>query len=147
MNTERLSFADHQVERAIFHRRVEDFLDRRIEPVDLVDEQNVAVLQICEQRGEVAGLGNHRPAGGAETDAHLAGENACQRGLAETRWSEEQDMVERFAARLGGVDEDAEVLARRLLPDKFVETFGAQRRVGILGGAFGRRQSGGISGH
>ncbi len=33
------TLADHQVEGSIFHRRVEDFLDRWIEAVDLVDEQ------------------------------------------------------------------------------------------------------------
>ena len=45
----RRAFADHQVERAVLHRRVEDFLDRGGEAVDLVDEQHVAVLEVGEQ--------------------------------------------------------------------------------------------------
>jgi hypothetical protein len=37
--------------------------------VDLVDEQDVAVLQIGEQCRQVAGPGDHRPGGGAEIDS------------------------------------------------------------------------------
>src|SRR6202035_3248914 len=44
--TGRRSGADDEIELKIFHRRIEDFLDGRIEPVDLVDEQNVALLEI-----------------------------------------------------------------------------------------------------
>ena len=38
------SFADHQVEGAILHRWIKHLLDRGIEAVDLVDEEDVAVL-------------------------------------------------------------------------------------------------------
>ena len=41
----RRPLADDEVELEILHRRIEDFLDRRIEPVDLVDEQHVARLR------------------------------------------------------------------------------------------------------
>src|SRR5579884_2459809 len=54
----RWPFADHQVERPVLHRRIEHFLDRGIEAMDLVDEQDVAVLQIGQQRGEIARLGD-----------------------------------------------------------------------------------------
>ena len=46
-------------------------------------------------------------------------------------------MVERLAARFGRIDEDAEVFARALLADEFVEGLGAQRGVDVLGLAFG----------
>ena len=95
----RRPFADDQVELEILHRRIEDFLDRRIEPVDLVDEQDVALFEIGEQRGEVAGLGDHRPGGGAEIDAELARDDLRQRGLAEAGRADEQHVVERLAAR------------------------------------------------
>ena len=131
----RRPLADHQVERAILHRRIEDFLDRRREPVDLVDEEDVAILEIGEQGGEIARFGDHRPRGGAEADAELARDDLRQRGLAEPRRAEEEDMVERVAAPLGGLDEDAQILARRLLADELVERLGAQRGVEILGAA------------
>ena len=41
----RRPFADDQVELVILHRRIEDFLDRRIEAMDLVDEEDVALLR------------------------------------------------------------------------------------------------------
>ena len=94
----RRALADHQVERAVLHRRVEHFLDRGIEAMDLVDEQDVAVLEVGQQRGEIARLGDHRPAGGAEADPHLARQDRGERGLAEAGRAEEQDMVERLAA-------------------------------------------------
>ena len=81
--------------------------------MDLVDEQDVAVLEVGEQRGEVARLGDDRAGGGAKADAHLAGEDPGERGLAEAGRAEEQHMVERLAARAGGVDEHAQILARR----------------------------------
>ena len=51
----RRPLADDEVELEVLHRRIEDLLDRRIEAVDLVDEQHVVRLQVGEQRGEVAG--------------------------------------------------------------------------------------------
>ena len=78
-------------------RRIEDFLDRRVEPVDLVDEQHVAVFEIGEQRGEVAGLGDHRAGGRAEIHAELARHDLRERRLAEARGPREQHMVERLA--------------------------------------------------
>src|SRR4028119_597907 len=55
-------------------------------------------------------------------------------------------MVERLAAALGGVDEDAEILASALLADKFVERPWPKRRIGILRRAFGRADAGGVGG-
>src|SRR3546814_9551250 len=67
----------------------------------------------------------------------LARDDLRQRCLAEPRRAIEKHMVERIGARLRRLDEDAQILPRRRLPDEFGERFGAQRRVGILGGADG----------
>ena len=127
--------------------RIEHFLDRGIEAVDLVDEQDVAVLEVGQQGGKVARLGDHRAGRGAEADAHLAGENAGQGGLAEARRAVQQDMVEGLAAAPGGGDEHAQILPRRLLADKLVEAFRPQGDVGVLGGALRRGDAGGVRGH
>ena len=113
----RRPLADDQVELEILHRRIEDFLDRRIEPVDLVDEQHVALFEIGQQRREIAGLGDHRAGGGAEIHAELARDDLRQRGLAEARRADEQHMVERLLARARRLDEHLEVGAR-LLPGR-----------------------------
>ena len=91
----RRPLADDQVELVVLHRRIEDFLDRRVEPVDLVDEQHVALFEIGQQRREIAGLGDHRPGGGAEVDAQLARHDLRQRRLAQPRRADEQHMIER----------------------------------------------------
>ena len=135
----RRPLADDQVELEILHRRIEDLLDRRIEPVDLVDEQHVALLEIGEQRREVAGLGDHRPGGGAEIDAELARDDLRQRGLAEPGRADEQHVVERLVARPRRLDEDREIGARLLLADELGKPLRAQRALGrVLVAALGR---------
>jgi len=51
--------ADDEIELEILHCRIEDLLDRRRQPVDLVDEEHVAWFEIGEERREIARLGNH----------------------------------------------------------------------------------------
>ena len=125
----RRSLADDEVELEILHRGIEDFLDRRIEAVDLVDEQHVAVLEIGEQRREIAGLGDDRPRCGAEIDAELARHDLRQRRLAETGRPGEQHMVERFAARLRRLDEHGEVLLGLGLADELAKALRPQMRI------------------
>ena len=57
-------------------------------------------FEIGELRGEVAGLGDHRPRGRAEVDAEFARDDLRQRRLAEARRADEQHMIQRLAARL-----------------------------------------------
>ena len=113
--TRRGTFADDQVELEILHRGIEDFLHLRIEPVDLVDEQHVALFQIGQQRGEVARFRNHRAGGGAEIHAEFARDDLRQRGLAEAGRADEEHMVERLVARTRGLDENLEIGARLFL--------------------------------
>ena len=141
------AFADHQVERAVLHRGVEDFLDRGGQAVDLVDEQDVAVLEIGQQSGEVARLGDDRARGGAEADPHFARQDPGERGLAEAGRAEEQHMVERLAARFRRIDEHPQIVARALLPDELVEALRPKRGIGVLGLALGRGDAVGIGRH
>ncbi len=133
----RRPFADDQVELEILHRRIEDFLDRRVEPVDLVDEQHVALFEIGQQRRQIARLGDHRAGGGAKADAELARDDLRQRRLAQPRRADEQHVVERRLALLRRLDEHLEIGPRRRLPDEFGKARGAQRNVEIAV-AFGR---------
>jgi hypothetical protein len=107
----RRPLADHQVELELLKRRIEDLLDRRRQAVDLVDEQDVARLQIGQLRREVAGARDHRPGGQAKTDPELGGDDLGKRGLAEPRRPGEQDMVERFPPLPRGLDEHPQVVA------------------------------------
>ena len=71
--TGRGPFSDDQVERAVFHRRIEHFLNLRVEAMDLVNEQDIALFQVGQQRGQVTRLGDDRTRRGAKADTE------CQR--------------------------------------------------------------------
>ena len=53
--------------------------------MDLVNEQHVALLQIRQQRGQIARFFNGRARGDANLHAHLVRHNAGQRGFAKAR--------------------------------------------------------------
>jgi hypothetical protein len=58
---------------SIFQRGVENFLDHRREPVNLVDEQHIVFFKIGQQGGQVFGFLKHRAAGLAQIDTQLGG--------------------------------------------------------------------------
>jgi hypothetical protein len=66
--------------------------------VDLVDEEHVVLLEVGQQRGQVLGLLEHRPAGLAQVHAQLGGDDVAQRGLAQARRAEQQHVVQRLGA-------------------------------------------------
>ena len=124
--------ADHDVELEVFQRGVEDFLDDRAQPVDLVDEQDFVRLQVREQRGEIARALEHRSRRLLETHAEFVGDHVRERGLAQTGRTEDQGVVERLAALAGGGDEDfhlrfhrglAHVIGECLRPHRAVVDF------------------------
>src|SRR5262245_22278396 len=126
------AFADDQVELEVLHCRVEDLLDRGIEPMDLVDEEDVAFLEIGEERREIAGAGDHRAGGGAEIHPKLARHDLRERRLAEPRRAGEENVVEGLAAGAGGGDEDLEIGTRLGLADKVGEALRTQLPVGLV---------------
>ena len=99
--------------------------------MDLVDEQHVAVVEIGEDGGEVAGAFERGPAGDAQRDAELGGDDAGQRRLPGSRRSREEQMVDRLPALARRGEEDLEVLLQALLAHELVQAARAQR--GLLG--------------
>ncbi len=104
------SLVDDDVELEILHRRIEVLLDRLLQAMDFVDEEDVARFEVRQQAGQVARLLDGRPAGALEAGAHGFGDDVGQRGLAQTGRSVEQDVVERLAALSGGLHGDFEPL-------------------------------------
>src|SRR6266511_2254822 len=115
------------VEAKVLHRRVERLLDRGREPVDLVDEEDVARRERGEQPREVALLHERGAARDVQRDAELAREDVRERRLAEPRRTGEEHVIERLAARLRGLGVDLEVLDDLLLPHVLREGGGAER--------------------
>jgi hypothetical protein len=117
----RRPFADDQVELKILHGRIEDFLDRRAQPMDFVDEQDVPVFEIGQKGGEIASLGNHRPRGRAKIDTQLLRHDLRQGCLAEPGRTDEKHVIQRLAATLRSLDEHLEVRPRLCLAGEFVQ--------------------------
>jgi len=93
--------------------------------MDLVDEQDVAALQVGEQPGDVDLALERRPGGRVDVHAELDGDDAGERRLAQTGRSGEQHMVERVAAVPGRGDEDLELLLGGALADEVGEASGS----------------------
>ena len=90
--------ADDDVDPEVLHREVEHLLGGARHPVDLVDEEDVAVVHPGEDRGEVAGVGERRATGDPERRADLGRDDHRQRGLAEPGRAGEQHVVGRAVA-------------------------------------------------
>jgi hypothetical protein len=73
--------AHQDVELEVLHGRVEDFLDDVVEPVDFVDEQDVARFEVGQDGGEVAGALDHG-ARGVDVHAQFVRDHVSERGLA-----------------------------------------------------------------
>jgi hypothetical protein len=99
--------------------------------VDFVDEEHIARLQIGQDGREIAGLLDDGAGGRAETDAELARHDLRHRGLAEAGRPVQQDMIQRFAARPRGFDENGEVLAAAFLADEIRK--GLRTQAGLAG--------------
>ena len=117
----RRTLADHDVEGVVLHRRVEDLLDRAVEAVDLVDEQDVALLERGQDRGQVAGPLDRRARGVLDVHAELAGDDRGQGRLAEARRAVEQDVIGRLSPPPGRGQQHREVGLDLALADVFVE--------------------------
>src|SRR2546422_9715937 len=82
----------------LLHRRVEDLLDDAGQTVDLVDEQDGTVLEVRQDRGEIAGAFDRRPARDLYRNTELVRDHARERGLPHSRRTVERDVLERLVA-------------------------------------------------
>ena len=125
------ALADHDVEAEVLHRGIEDLLDDARQPVHLVDEQHVAVVEVREDRGEVAGPLERGTARGLMrapiSFAMIPASVVLPRpgGPASSTWSTACPRC------LAAVEHDLEVLAQARLADELVETARPQR--GLFG--------------
>ena len=107
--------------------------------MDLVDEQDVAGVQIGQQRRQVAGLLDGGAGGDADIDPHLVGDDARQGGLAQARRAVEQHVVQGLAAAAGGFNIDGEIVLGLLLAGIVGEGARTQGEFPVVAG----RQAGG----
>src|SRR5690606_4318045 len=117
------------VDLVVLHRRIEELLDDRAEPVDLVDEQDVPFAQVRQDPDEVARLLQDGAGRGLDVHAQLARHEHGERSLAEPWRAVEQRVVERFTPRERGIDGDAEALLDLRLADELLQPLRPQRQL------------------
>ncbi len=122
--------AHQDVELEVLHGRVEHLFDRPGQPVDLVDEQHVAVLELGEDGGQVTGPLQRRTRGDVQGHAHLVRHDPRQRGLAQAGRPGEEQVVDRLAALSGGLEHDAQVVLQLGLADEVGQGSGPQPALG-----------------
>ena len=95
--------------------------------MDLVDEEHVAVLEVGEQRGQVAGPGQDRARPVMRSPAPIsAATMPASDVLPRPGRAGEEDVVDGLAALAGRLEHDAEVLDQLGLPDELGERTGPE---------------------
>ena len=94
--------------------------------MDLVDEQDVAFVEVREQCRKVSLLLDGGAGRDADVDAHLCRDDAGERRLAESGRAVEQNVVEGLPSALRGIHVDLQVLFRFFLAQVILQRPGTQ---------------------
>ena len=89
--------------------------------MNLVDEENIALLQIGEQRGQVTGALHHWPGRIFAVDSHLDRDDMCQGGFPESWRTAEQDVIDAITPMLSRFNQDAEIFLDLLLANVLIQ--------------------------
>ena len=123
------SFADDDVELVILHRGIEYFLDGFVQPMNLVDEEDITGFEVGEYGSEVADFLDSRAGSDADIYAHFFRDDIGERCLPETGGSVEEDMLDIFSTTMRRLDEEREIRFNLLLTDILREGLWAERIV------------------
>jgi hypothetical protein len=115
------AFADHDVDTEVLHGHVEQLFGGTGDAVDLVDEQHLALGEAGEQRGQVAGPLDRRPAGHPDRRPELGRDDHGEAGLAQPGRSGEQDVVGWPPPAQCRFQHQLQLLAHLRLPDELGE--------------------------
>ena len=126
MGAGRGSGADHDVELIVLEGRVEFLFHDGLEAMDFVEEEDLFGLEVGEDGGHVALDLEGRAGGLLEANVELVGDDGGQRGFTEPGRSEKENVVEGFAASLGGFERDGQLLLGLGLADEFGKALGAE---------------------
>ncbi len=133
--------ANDEIEFVILHGRIEDFLDRRIETMNFVDEEHIAVFEPGQLGREIARFRDDRPGGRMESGSEFAGDDFCESRLAEPRRPNEEHMIERLLPCFRSLDEDLQIFPRGFLAGEVGERQGAQGDFGVIVAFFWTNES------
>ena len=118
--------ADHDVEGAVLHGGIEDLLHGPVQPVDLVDEQHVPLVERGEDRRQVPGPLDRGPGRVPDVDAELAGDDRGEGRLAEPGRAVQEDVIGRLLALAGCLQQHREAGLHLALAEVLVQRSGAK---------------------
>src|SRR5437016_13638226 len=121
MNARARPLADDQVYAKIFHCRIEDFLDRGLQTVNLVEKENLLRFECGQDGRQVAFAFEQRSRARLDGGVELVSDDLRERGFPQAWRAVEQDVIERLIAAAGGVNRDLDIFLDALLPDVFLE--------------------------
>ncbi len=120
------SCSNQDVHAEILQRGVQDFLHVGKQPVNLVDEEDLARANIGENASEVQLLLQDRPGGLLESHAQFAGNDGSECRLAKAGRPIEQNVIHGLAAPFGGLDGDRKVFLEIGLASEIGQPGGTQ---------------------
>jgi len=128
------ALAHREIEAAILHRRVEELFRHPAQPVNLIDEQQLARLQIHQQTNDVAGTLEGGSTGDPAGDPELLRQHHRHGGFAETGRAVEQHVVEGIPTRRGRLHRNPKHLLEFALPDVVIQPLRPQAVIPRAGG-------------
>jgi hypothetical protein len=105
--------------------------------VNLIDEEDIVLLEIREDRRQISGMGEHEAGGRPQRGLHFLGDDVGNRRLPQAWWTVENGVIERLASLHRCIDADAQRLFHPLLSDVVIERLRPQH---VFYG-YGRRRS------
>ena len=88
-----------------------------VKTVNFVDKENVALVEVGENSREVARFFYRRTGRYLYLHAHFRRDDVRERSFTKPRRTVKQDVIERFAAKFGGLHEHRKICFRFLLTD------------------------------
>ena len=129
----RHSLAEHDVDPEVFHDRIDEFLDRAGESMDLVDEEDRAFGGVGQEGHDVHLLVEGRAARDVELDTQLVVQDGGEGRLAEAGGTVEEDVGQGLAPFLGGGQADRQALGDGALADDLAEALRPELLVDRVG--------------
>jgi hypothetical protein len=117
------------------HGLVHVLFEHAREPVDLVDEHDLVLLDVTQHAEQLSRVLERGTRGHLDRHLELARDDVRERGLPQPRRPVQQYVIERIAALLRRRDEHAQVLLELGLSDELLEPPRPQERValGVVG--------------
>ncbi len=121
MRPRRRPLPDDDVQLVVLKRRIKLLLQHRLQPMNLIQKQNLLLLQIRQNRRQIPLNLQRRPTRLLIPHLQLIRNNRRQRSLPQPGRPKQQHMVQSLPTRLRRLQRNRQLLLRLRLPDKLIQ--------------------------